>query len=90
MSSKRKKYTEEEIIKILREAEATGKVDETLRKYGANDTSYYRWKAKYAGVNSQELLRLRQLESENNRLKKIVADQALDIQILKDINSKNW
>lgn len=90
MSNRRKKYTEDEIIRILKEAEATGKVAETLRKYGANDTSYYRWKEKYAGVEGKELLRLRQLQAENETLKKVIANQALDIQMLKDINSKNW
>ena len=59
-------------------------------KYGVNDSSYYRWKAKYGGMESKSILRLRELERENARLKRIVADQMLDITMLKDINSKNW
>ena len=65
-------------------------VSDTLRKYGVNDSSYYRWKAKYGGMDSKSIQRLRELERENARLKRIVADQMLDITILRDINSKNW
>ena len=65
-------------------------VSDTLRKYGVNDSSYYRWKAKYGGMDSKSIQRLRELERENARLKRIVADQMLDITMLRDINSKNW
>lgn len=90
MGKQRKKYTEEQITQILKEAEVSNNVSDTLRKYGVNDSSYYRWKAKYGGMESKSILRLRELERENVRLKRIVAEQMLDITMLKDINSKNW
>lgn len=65
-------------------------VSDTLRKYGVNDSSYYRWKAKCGVMDSKSIQRLRELERENARLKRIVADQMLDITMLRDINSKNW
>lgn len=90
MGNRRKKYTEEQITQILKEAEASNNVSDTLRRYGVNDSSYYRWKAKYGGMDSKSIQRLRELERENARLKRIVADQMLDITMLRDINSKNW
>ena len=90
MGNRRKKYTEEQITQILKEAEVSNNVSDTLRKYGVNDSSYYRWKAKYGGTDSKSIQRLRELERGNARLKRIVADQMLDITILRDINSKNW
>lgn len=90
MGNRRKKYTEEQITQILKEAEVSNNVSDTLRKYGVNDSSYYRWKAKYGGMDSKSIQRLRELERENARLKRIVADQMLDITILRGINSKNW
>ncbi len=90
MGNRRKKYTEEQITQILKEAEVSNNVSDALRKYGVNDSSYYRWKAKYGGMDSKSIQRLRELERENARLKRIVADQMLDITILRDINSKNW
>ena len=90
MGNRRKKYTEEQITQILKEAEASNNVSDTLRKYGVNDSSYYRCKAKYGGMDSKSIQMLRELERENAQLKRIVADQMLDITMLKDINSKNW
>ena len=90
MGNRRKKYTEEQITQILKEAEVSNNVSDTLRKYGVNASSYYSWKAKYGGMDSKSIQRLRELERENARLKRIVADQMLDITILRDINSKNW
>ena len=90
MGNRRKKYTEEQITQILKEAEVSNNVSDTLRKYGVNDSSYYRWKAKYGGMDSKSIQRLRELERENARLKRIVADQMLDITMLRNINSKNW
>ena len=90
MGKIRKKYTEEQITQILKEAEVSNSVSDTLRKYGVNDSSYYRWKAKYGGMDSKSIQRLRELERENAQLKHIVADQMLDITMLKDINPKNW
>jgi len=65
-------------------------VDELIRKYGIAQGTFYRWKSKFGGMDVSEAKRLKGLEEENRRLKRIVADQALDIQMLKDVNSKNW
>lgn len=86
----KRKYTEEQIINILREANAGARVQELCRRYGVSDATYYRWKAKYAGLSLSELRRLRTLEEENRRLKQIVADQALDNRVLKELLSKNF
>jgi putative transposase len=86
----RKRYTEEQIIKILKEAEAGARAVDLCRKYGMSDASFYKWKAKYSGLTVSELKRLKALEDENRRLKQIVADQALDNRVLKDLLSKNF
>ena len=85
-----KRFSEEQIIGILKEAEGGVPVADLLRKHGIVQGTFYRWKAKYGGLELSEAKRLKQLEEENRRLKRLVADQALDIQILKDVNSKNW
>lgn len=85
-----KKYPEEKIIAILREVEAGAKVAETCRKYGISDATYYNWKSKYEGLELSDLKRLKALEEENNRLKRIVAEQALDIQALKGVLGKKY
>ena len=85
-----KKYPEEKIIAILKEVEAGGKVAETCRKYGISDATYYSWKSKYAGLELAELKRLKALEEENSKLKRIVAEQALDIQALKGVLEKKY
>jgi len=85
-----KKYTDEQIIAVLREGEAGAKVGDLCRKYGMSDATYYNWKAKYAGLTVSELKRLKALEDENRRLKQIVAEQALDIRALKELLSKNF
>ena len=87
---KARKYTEEQIISVLKEAEAGTPVSELCRKYGMSDATYYNWKAKYAGLTVSELKRLKGLEDENRRLKQIVADQMLDIRALKELLSKNF
>ena len=86
----RKKYTEEQIIAVLKESEAGAKTGELCRKYGMSDATFYKWKAKYAGLTVSELKRLRSLEDENRRLKQIVAQQALDNWALKELLSKNF
>ena len=86
----RKRYTEEQIIAVLREGEAGAKVTDLCRKYGMSDATYYNWKARYAGLTVSELKRLKSLEEENRRLKQIVGEQALDIRALKDLLSKNF
>ncbi len=83
-------FSEEKIISILKEVEAGAKVIDVCRKYGMSDATYYNWKAKYYGMEVNELKRLKQLEEENRKLKQIVADQALDIQALKHVLSKKY
>lgn len=87
---KRKRYTEEQIIRILSEVESGQTVVATSRKYGVSEQSIHRWKAKYGGLDVSELRRLKTLEDENARLKKIVANQAVDIDALKDLLEKKW
>jgi putative transposase len=84
------RFTEEQIIGILREVEAGLKVTDVIRQHGISEQTYYRWKTKYGGLDVNEAKRLRQLEDENRRLKQMVADQALDIQALKMVLSKKW
>lgn len=74
---------------MLKEAEAGLATKDLTRKYGISEQTFYRWKSKYGGLEASEAKRLKDLEDENGWLKKLVADQALDIQILKDINSNN-
>jgi putative transposase len=84
-----KRFKEDRIIAVLKEAEAGVSVQELCRKYGMSDGTFYNWKAKYGGLTVSEAQRLRTLEDENRRLKHIVAEQALDIQALKFVVSKN-
>ena len=86
---KYKRYTEEQIIEVLKEAAAGVAASELCRKYGVSDATIYNWKAKYAGMTASDLRRLKSLEEENRRLKTIVAEQALDIQCLKGVLEKN-
>lgn len=86
----KKRYTEEQIINILKEVDAGEALAEVCRKYGVSTASYYKWKAKFGGMNVSEAQRLRTLEAENAKLKRLVADQALDLVALKDALSKNW
>jgi putative transposase len=87
---KRKRFAEEQIIAILKEAESGIGVADLVRKHGIAENTFYRWKAKFGGMEVSDARKLKQLEEENRRLKRVVADQALDIQILKDVTSKNW
>lgn len=85
-----KQHTEEQIIGVLKESEAGMKTLELCRKHGISQGTFYKWKDKYGGLTISEARRLRVLETENRRLKHIVADLTLDIRALKEINSKNW
>jgi putative transposase len=87
---KKTKYTEEQIIGILKEADAGISVAELCRKYGFSDATYYNWKAKYGGMTVSDAKRLKALEDENRRLKHLVADLTLDNQALKSAISKNF
>jgi putative transposase len=86
---KKTKYSEEQIVNILKEGEAGISVTELCRKYGMSDATYYNWKAKYGGMAVSDVKRLKQLEEENRRLKHLVADLTLDNQALKEVISKN-
>ncbi len=87
---KRSRFNEEQIIGILKESEAGLAMGELTRKYGINEGTLYRWKAKFGGLGVNEASRLKHLEDENRRLKGFVADQTLDIQALKDVLRKYW
>jgi putative transposase len=90
LSMVRKRYTEEQIIQVLREGEAGAKVADLCRKYGMSEATYYNWKARYAGMTVSDVKRLKALEEENQRLKQIVAEQALDNKALKDLLANNF
>jgi putative transposase len=84
------RFSEEQIINILKEADSGMKIADLCRKHNISHGTYYAWKAKFGGMNVSEAQRLRSLEEENRKLKRLVADQALDIVCLKDIVSKKW
>ncbi len=85
---KRSRYSETQIIGILKEADAGMKVTEICRKYGISDATYYNWKSKYGGLQISEVRRLRELEAENAKLKRMYADLSLENDALKDLLSK--
>lgn len=86
----KKRFTEEQIVRILKEAEEGMAAIDVCRKHNISEQTFYRWKSKYGGMEVSEVKRLKALEKENEELKKIVAEQALDIRMLKDVNSKKW
>ena len=86
---KKSRFKEGQIIGILKEAEAGLEVSVLLRKHGISHGTFYRWKSKYGGMEINEARRLRELAEEKRRLKRLVADQALNIQMLKDVNATN-
>ena len=87
---KRIRFTEERIIGVLREGEAGAKTGDLARKHGVSEATLYNWKAKYGGLEVSEAKRLRALEDENGRLKRLLADAMLDNAGLKDLLSKKW
>ena len=87
---KKSRFSEEEIIQIIAEGSAGGKIEELCRKHGVSKGTYYEWKSKFGGMTVSEARRLRALEGENAKLKRLVADQALDIIALKDVISRKW
>jgi putative transposase len=87
---KKKRFTEEQIIAVLKESEAGSATKELCRKHGISEPTFYNWKAKYAGMTVSEARRLRELESENTKLKKLLAEAELDKAALKDLLGRKW
>ena len=87
---RRSRFSEEQIIGLLKEAEAGRRVSDLCREHGISEATFYRWKSKYSGMDVSEAKKLRQLEDENRRLKQLVAEQQLDNQALKAALGKKW
>lgn len=87
---RKSRFIEEQIIGVLRETETGRKIADVCRKHGISEQTYHRWKQKYGGLQVNEARRLKQLEDENRRLKKLVADLSLDKEALQDVLSRKW
>jgi len=87
---KAKRFAEEQIIAVLKEAEAGAKTNDLCRKHGISDATFYNWKAKYGGMTVSEARRLKELEAENAKLKRLLADAELDKAALKDLLGRKW
>ena len=87
---KRKRFSEGQIIGVLKESEAGAKTDDVCRRHGISTATFYNWRKKYGGLEVSEARRLRELESENAKLKRIVADQMLDMSAMKELLEKRW
>ena len=87
---KAKRFTEEQIIGVLKEAEAGAKTKDLCRKHGISEATFYNWKSKYGGMTVSEARRLKDLESENAKLKKLLAEAELDKAALKELVSRKW
>lgn len=87
---RKSRFTTEQIVGLLQEHEAGGKIAELCRRHGITDTTFHRWKRKYGGLQVNDAKRLKHLEEENRQLKRIVADQALNLQVVKDLLGKQW
>lgn len=86
----KKRYTEEQIITAIKEHESGAKVDDICRRLGISSGTFYNWRSKYAGLEVNEAKRLRELEIENNKLKKLLAEKLLEAEAMKDVLSKKW
>ena len=86
----KKRFTEEQIIGVLKEVDAGAKVAELCRKYGISDATYYNWKAKFGGMTVSDAQRLKGLEAENAKLKRLLAESMLDNAALKDVVGRKW
>ncbi|WP_291788812.1 transposase [Cecembia sp.] len=87
---KKSRFTESQILKVLKSQDEGKKVSEICREFGISEPTFYNWKSKYGGMTLSELHRVKELEEENARLKRIVAEQQLSIDVLKEVNSKKW
>jgi putative transposase len=87
---RKSRFTEAQIIGVLQEAASGAAVKEVVRRHGISEQTYYRWRAQYGGLQVDDAKRLKALEDENRRLKRIVADQALNLSVLKDALGKEW
>jgi putative transposase len=86
----KKRYTDEQIIKAIKEHEAGAKVEDICRDLGISNGTFYNWRSKFAGLEVNEAKRLRELETENNKLKRLLADKMLEVEAMKDVLAKKW
>lgn len=86
----KKRFSEEQIIRVLKEAEAGAKTGDLCRRHGISEATFYNWKAKFGGMDVSDAKRLKQLEAENAKLKRLLADAELDKLMMKELLSKNW
>ena len=86
----KKRYTDEQIIKAIKKHEAGAKVEDICRDLGISNGTFYNWRSKFAGMEVNEAKRLRELETENNMLKRLLADKMLEVEAMKDVLSKKW
>ena len=86
----KKRYTDEQIIRAIKEHEAGAKVEDICRDLGISNGTFYNWRSKFAGMEVNEAKRLRELETENNKLKRLLADKMLEVEAMKDVLSKKW
>ena len=89
-TGKGKRHTAEQIVRILRESEGSKTIRQVCSEYNISEHTFYRWRKKYGSMVESDVRRLKELEEENRRLKHLVADQALDIRLLKEVNAKKW
>lgn len=87
---KKSRYTESQIFQILKEAESGTPVPELCRTYGMSSASFYKWRSKYGGMEASDMVRLKELEDENRRLKKMYAESKMDAEILREAMAKKW
>ena len=86
----KRRYTDEQIIKAIKKHEAGAKVEDICRDLGISNGTFYNWRSKFAGMEVNEARRLRELETENNKLKRLLADKLLEVEAMKDVLSKKW